>query len=59
MSAAWIEIATLFVGFAMIGFGLSPLAGSSFGQGLSERGCIAALGGVVIVTAATIWKVIG
>lgn len=46
------------LGFGMIFYGLSPLAGSSFHDGLSERGCIAAIGGIFVVVAVTIFKVI-
>jgi len=56
ISCPWALVA-LAIGFGLIGYGLSPLAGSGFGQGLSERGCLAAILGIAIVSGVTIFKV--
>lgn len=41
--------AFLSIGFALCLYGLTPLSGSGYGRGISERGALAILAGLAIV----------
>ena len=46
------------IGTGLLVYGLSPLSGSGLGEGLTERGCLAAIAGVVVIVVTTIFKVV-
>lgn len=52
----WAFVA-LAAGFGLILYGITPLSGTTVRDGITERGCLAAIAGIAIVCAITIIKV--